>query len=280
MSSSSPQPKGNPFELTIPLFRLNFETLKLLVSLEKHAIEAVNVHTATLMKPGTKLVGADGKPLKSVADDLQTEITRYLLELIPQPTLDEEWIAAPTAAGKTGSVYGYSMQIAYLCYQEFARVLQYRGAGNFSHIPDALLTQGLNALHHEIDPLDAYARTIKAKATDDAGNPILGQDAAMREALKPARQAFLLFLRTKGLLVDPVQEGGLPTLHLEGVRLLKHLLAVLGSTESMRSQGPAIMQEVQKASTQGETKTVSRIQQDIYDVERQLEDPNATFPEA
>lgn len=269
----TPMAERDPFAIEMPMFELpNVDTLRTLMQAEQHAVQVVHNKVRSFMEPGMSLVGADGKPIRETGAKLNEKVTDYLHELLTQPTIAEEWVHAPSTLAKNCVVTGASFQIAYMIYQEFGRLLNMR-AKEFLQVADAVMVLGMNAIHNRRLPVEAYERSFQAKHTDPEGNPIMGQAEAFRGRLMLVQDLLFQFLVLKKMATAPAAPDQPYVLTVEGVRLLNHLLSVLGSTESMKSQGPALMQEVMGAMAQGEDLSQT-------EVEAAMADPNANLPEA
>lgn len=246
------QAPANPFALNVPFFTIEtVDTLRFLMELEQRAAKTVQERVKSFMEPGMRLTGLDGKPLPETGMKLHQKLTAYLKDVLLQPTMAEEWVEDATI--RMGNLSGSSYQVAYMIYQEFGRLLATR-CREFVNVTDAIIVQGLNALHYGHAPVEAYKTTMRAKAEDEQGNPILGQDQVFFERLLIAQDVLYQFLDLKEMTTKAA-DAKVPTLTLEGVRLLNHLLSVLGSMESMRLQGPEIMKNVMAALAQGEIVT-------------------------
>lgn len=258
----TPMLERDPFALEIPMFEIpNVDTLKALMQAEQHAVQVVHAKVRSFMEPGMALVGQDGKPMAETGVQLQKKVTAYLEELLLQPTIAEEWAAAPSELGKMSTVTGASFQIAYMVYQEFGRLVNMR-CPMFMQVIDAAMLLGMTALHNGRQPVEAYERSFQAKTKDDSGIEVLGQQEAFRQHLISLQNCLYAFLETKGMSV--VQAPDAPVVLADsGRRLLNHLASVMGSTESMKQQGPAIMQEVMAAMQTGETRTETQIATDL-----------------
>ena len=245
----TPPTEPNPFALELPMFDIpNVETLRTLVQAEEHAVRVVHAKVRAFMEPGLALLGADGKPTVEAGAKLQERITAYLHELLEQPTVAEEWVAAPSSTLKQVIVTGASFQIAYMIYQEFGRLVRGR-LPEFVQILDAAMILGMTALHHGIEPVESYQRSFQAKTKDNQGIEVLGQEEAFKQRQLMLQGLLYQFLTIKGMLSPETPR----TLTEAGVRLLNHLSSVLGSTESMKQQGPALMEAVMGQLKQGET---------------------------
>lgn len=246
-------PEKNPFALDVPFFSItHVDTLRFLMELEQRAAKTVQERVKSFMEPGMRLTGLDGKPLPETGMKLHQKLTDYLKDVLLQPTLAEEWVEGSDI--RMGNLSGSSYQVAYMIYQEFGRLLAAR-AREFVNVTDAIIIQGLNAMHYGQTPLAAYKTTMKPKAEDEQGNPILGQEKVFHDRLTIAQDVLYQFLDLKKVLVPAPAPDVPPALTLEGVRLLNHLLSVLGSMESMRIQGPEIMNTIMAAQAQGEILT-------------------------
>ena len=258
----TPMLERDPFALEIPMFEIpNVDTLKALMQAEQHAVQVVHAKVRSFMEPGMSLVGGDGKPMRETGEKLQEKVTAFLHELLEQPTIAEEWAGAPSELGKMSTVTGASFQIAYMVYQEFARLVNMR-CPMFIQVIDASMLLGMTAIHNGRLPLEAYERSFQAKTQDDAGNPILGQQEAFKQHLLSLQNCLYVFLETKNMSSAPAPDAPL-VLTDTGRRLLNHLASVMGSTESMKQQGPAIMQEVLAAQAAGEQRTETQITNDL-----------------
>jgi hypothetical protein len=261
-----PKPELNPHTLILPAFKIpGTMALKLLQSLEARAQVEVATKAESLLEPGMSLVGADGKPALAVAMCLNKALTGYLHAQAALPTLAEEWAGGSHSADALqGSLTPTSYTIAFMLYMEFGRLIAQR-APDFVQIMDAILVLGMNALHHQLPPYDAYVKSFKAQAKDAADLPILGAQAQFNGRLKVVENVLYQFLHLKELTepgVDVVGGGSptaLPILTMDGVNALKHMLAVLGATESMRTQGEALV----RAELAVTTKTTEQISADF-----------------
>jgi ElaB/YqjD/DUF883 family membrane-anchored ribosome-binding protein len=275
-------PQGDPdFALNLPYFEITeVGILQILMQMEKAAVERVHHTVKGFQEPATQLLDHTGRPAEDVAKKLHTKITAWLHELIQNPTLAEDWIAAPTTAAKQGRLTTDSWAIAYMLYQEFARLLQMKKLTQFINSMDFVLIMGLNALHHGRDPIEAYRSSFKIQAEDpETGQPIIGDHSrVLEEGVAQLQHVFHQFIIVKGLAEDHTMtklvEGAEPKAYCEltmnGVRTLNHLMAVLGCTESMRQQGPALAQALMGELKVPESKTEAEV---TADLERQLLNP-------
>lgn len=247
-------PAPNPFALNVPFFTITtVDTLRFLMELERRAAMTVQEHVKSFLEPGMRLTGADGKPIPEVGMRLNQKLTAYLKDVLLLPTIAEEWVETSSDI-RVGNLSGSSYQVAFMIYQEFGRLMATR-AREFVNVIDAILIQGLNALHQGLTPVEAYKATMQAKSQDEQGNTILGQGELFNQRLAIAQDVLYQFLDLKGVVTPATEPGKPPALTLEGVRLLNHLLSTLGSTESMRIQGPEIMEAVLALQAKGETVT-------------------------
>lgn len=268
------------FRLTVPLLEIpDVHTLQFLMAVEQQAMRVINLKVAEMQKPGIQLLDPTGRPVIDVAQKLHEELTAYMVELLGHQTLAEEWAQAPTLISKQGRVTTTSFQIAILTYQELVRILAIM-VPEFANVVDAVAVTGLNALHHGVHPVEAFKRNLKVEAKTKQGNvDVLGQDAAILQRYCTLEDALLRFLRAKHF-VEETAPDVLPALTPQGVALLKHLLAVLGSTHSLQQRGPVLAQQAIQEMQAGEQKNSFAIERELAEINRQLEDPTAELPEA
>ena len=258
-----------PASISVPQFHIaNVATLQFLMGLERQATMTVNEKIKGLMQPETVLVDAKGQPMTDVAMRLNQKMTDYLHELTMQPTLEEDWEAA---AGSTVAMEGLltpvSFMVAYMIYMEFGQVLK-RRAPQFTQVMDAVLVLAMDALRQGRHPLDVYKQTFKAQAVDEQGNVILGAEDHFQKLLADLYGGVVQFLEMKRVIVG---DGSGWALTGVGERTLMHLVAVMGSTRSMRSQGQALVEAHMKAQ---------EAMREAPEAVSALIDPNAELPEA
>lgn len=258
----TPPTDTDPYALDLPMFEIpNVDTLRALMQAEQHAVQVVHHKVRGFMEPGMSLVGSDGKPMVATGEKLQEKITGWLHDLLTAPTIAEEWVGAPGDLAKQCTISGASFQIAYMVYQEFGRLVNSR-APEFVQVVDAAMLLGMTALHNGHDPVEAYSRSFQAKTQDAEGNAILGQNEQFRQRLGLLKNLLLNFLVIKEMATVPAPDAPM-LLTDKGRRLLNHLAAVLGSTESMRMQGPEIMKGVMADMKQGEDRSQTQVAADL-----------------
>lgn len=270
---------ADPFRLVLPYLDIpDVKTLQFIMQVEAHAVQVVHQKANELNRPGVNLVDPTGRPVLEVAQQLHEELTKYLKSLLLHITIAEEWAGAPSFTSKIGAVTTTSFQIAYLTYQELARMIQ-KVCPEFVSVVDAAAVIGMNALHHDRDPHEGYIRGIQAKAETAEGLPVLGQEEAFKQRLFLLETVLLRFLGAKGMLEAPAPDTR-PHLTMEGVKLLQHLMASLGSTKSITDQAPALADMAMNQNQAGETLAGAQILSELEQLDQQLEDPNAILPEA
>ena len=276
----TPQLSEDIFRLTVPLLSIpDVSTLQFLMAVERQAMNVINLKVAEMQRPGTQLLDPTGRPIIDVAQKLHEELTAYMVELLSHQTIAEEWAQAPSLIAKQGRVTTTSFQIAILTYQELVRILAMM-TPEFANVVDAVAVVGLNALHHGVHPVEAFKRNLKVEAKTNQGKiDVLAQDSAVAQRYRVLEDALLWFLRAKKFVTETSPDV-LPSLTMEGVALLKHLLAVLGSTQSIQQRGPALAQQAMEDLKQGEAKPEDALLAELAEVNRQLADPNAELPEA
>ena len=259
-----PSPGLDPdFRLALPFFSIPDDvTLRMLMERERAALDVVNAKVKGFMEPGMSLLGSDGKPMATTGLKLNERLTTWMKELITLPTAAEEWVTAATRNAKEGSLGVTSWALAYMVYQEFSRILLQRNLRGFINTMDFAIVSGMNALHHKRLPVDAYKQGFTAKTKAEDGTPILEAPESLHPDLYRLQEALLVFLDVKGL-VSQSAKGEPFVLTMEGVHLLEHLMAVMGCTESMRSQGPAIVSSLMDKSREREDITSTAIKADL-----------------
>lgn len=266
--SPTPPTMDPDFKFPIPYFPIpNVETLRFLMERERAAADLVNETVKGFLEPKAALCNPDGSPINRVALALNEKLTAWMKELLPQPTAAEEWAASPTFHAKDGNIGVTSWALAFMVYQEFARVIVQRSLRGFINTMDFAVISGMNALHHGRLPFDAYKQGYTAKKATPDGTPILEDPQAFWPELQRLQEALVVFLRIKGLITE--EEGSVAKLTMEGVRLLDHLTSVLGCTESMSAQGPALVAPLVEATHTPESKPLAEVQSDLASTKKE-----------
>ncbi len=259
----TPALEPGQIRLDVPYFRFNsMKELQVVKYLELEAMKRLETLSKGIAEGSPSLVGTDGKVLPQIAADITAKVGEKLREIADRPTLDEVFATK-------GALDHATYLVGLLVYRVFGRMLMSVVERELVLMVDSFMLLGMASLDQGVDPFETYKVHFEVKHQDVKTNQDLIVPPEVREAgvqkLRVVRDLFIRFMTMNGLIDQPsvadlpdngtLQHGVfLPVLNESGKRVFKHMLAVMGVTESLSTQAPGIMEAFQKetGATQGE----------------------------